>query len=66
MTLGTPVTQSAPAVSPAADFRYDGGPAAPLPIPAPAATSSAPVAEDLPIALKAAPAPYRYKAYGEK
>jgi hypothetical protein len=64
MTLGTPVTQSAP-VSPAADFRYDGGPSAPVPTPAPAA-SPAPADETLPISLKAAPAPYRYKAYGEK
>ncbi len=54
-------------------FRYDGGPANPVPMPKadpqqipPAGTSSA--ATDLPVSLKpkTTTSPYKYKAYGEK
>ncbi len=53
-------------------FRYDGGPAVPVPLPKadpqpiPPANSSA--STDLPVSLKpkAATSPYKYKAYGEK
>lgn len=54
-------------------FRYDGGPANPVPLPkadpqpmVPPSNSLAPT--DLPVSLKPKPAtsPYKYKAYGEK
>jgi len=51
-------------------FRYDGGPANPVPLPKTNATPgapAAPAATGLPVSLKAKPAsPYTYKAYGEK
>lgn len=74
VTLGAPAPQ--PMVQPVAPgdgtFRYDGGPANPVPLPkadpqpmVPPGTSAT---IDLPVSLKAKPAtaPYRYKAYGEK
>jgi hypothetical protein len=59
--------------APYGTFRYDGGPANPVPVPKadpqpiPPANSSA-TTNDLPVSLKpkAAPSPYKYKAYGEK
>jgi hypothetical protein len=53
-------------------FRYDGGPANPVPQVKPDAeprTQAAPAATGLPVSLKKEPkpaSPYRYKAYGEK
>jgi len=53
-------------------FNYDGGPAAPVPVPAVdpnAAPRPAPGSDDLPIALPGKPEPakpYTYKAYGQK
>lgn len=79
--LGTDFARPAPAapaqpmIPPAAPgdgtFPYDGGPANPVPAPQPDARPIPPsnpsVATDLPISLKPkAPAPYKYKAYGEK
>lgn len=72
VALGTPFAH--PMAQPAAPgdgtFRYDGGPAAPVPQPQadpqpipPAGTS----VTDLPVSLKPkAASPYKYKAYGEK
>jgi hypothetical protein len=58
------------AANPAGAFRYDGGPANPVPLPkadAAPSTPAAPAATGLPVSLKAKPArPYTYKAYGEK
>ncbi|MDY3560841.1 hypothetical protein R5W23_002090 [Gemmata sp. JC673] len=71
----TPLTQ--PMAPPAAPgdgtFRYDGGPANPVPVPkadpqpmGPPGNTASPT--DLPVSLKPKPAssPYKYKAYGEK
>jgi hypothetical protein len=55
---------------PTGGFRYDGGPASPVPFPRPDATPGATTqpATGLPVSLpKAKPSkPYTYKAYGEK
>lgn len=78
VALGTIVERpTAPPMAPPAvpgdgTFRYDGGPAIPVPMPKadpqpiPPANSS--VTTDLPVSLKpkAATSPYKYKAYGEK
>ena len=49
-------------------FRYDGGPANPVPEvnPDAALRSATPAAVGLPVSLKKETSPYRYKAYGEK
>jgi hypothetical protein len=51
-------------------FRYDGGPANPVPLPKPDATpkTAVPSSPGLPVSLKkeTSSSPYRYKAYGEK
>jgi hypothetical protein len=57
--------------APGDPFRYDGGPANPVPLPRPDAapkSQAAPAATGLPVSLpRAKPAgPYTYKAYGEK
>ncbi|MBM3980982.1 MAG: hypothetical protein FJ304_11985 [Planctomycetes bacterium] len=72
LNLGArPVPQPMPSVGPDGTFRYDGGPAVPVPLPKadpqliPPA-SPLPSATDLPISGKPKPAPYKYKAYGEK
>jgi len=63
---------AAPTAQPESNFRYDGGPVNPVPLPKPDTTSTtkatAPAANGLPVSLPAAkPAsPYVYKAYGEK
>lgn len=67
-----PNPMTAPTVPGDGTFRYDGGPAAPVPLPKadpqpiPPAGTLTPA--DLPISLrpKAANSPYKYKAYGEK
>ncbi len=71
-SLSRPIPQ--PMAPPAAPgdgtFRYDGGPANPVPMPKadpqtipPAGTSAS---NDLPVSLKSKTSPYKYKAYGEK
>jgi hypothetical protein len=73
LTLGARpvVPQPMPSVGPDGTFRYDGGPAIPVPLPKadpqliPPA-NPLPSATDLPISGKPKPAPYKYKAYGEK
>lgn len=70
-----PAQPMTPPAAPGGDgtFRYDGGPANPVPVPkadpqpmAPPGNTAAPT--DLPVSLKPKPAgsPYKYKAYGEK
>ncbi|MBA4062661.1 MAG: hypothetical protein C0501_02930 [Isosphaera sp.] len=61
----TAAREPAPAAPADGTFRYDGGPANPVPLPAPEAR---PAPAGLPVSLpKATPArPYTYKAYGEK
>lgn len=73
-----PSTSPAKPVSPAnGTFRYDGGPASPVPVPVeepsaqPAPAPVVPAADSLPVSLKLKPAnapakPYVFKAYGEK
>lgn len=66
----TPVMSLALASAGGSSFRYDGGPANPVPQVQPDAnpqTKTAPAAVGLPVSLKKETAsPYRYKAYGEK
>lgn len=66
-------TAAPPSTEPEADgtFRYDGGPANPIPLPKPDATpktTAVPPSPGLPVSLKkeTPSSPYRYKAYGEK
>ncbi len=72
VTLNNANAQVADASGSADTFRYDGGPAHPIPRPTPDATTMAqpvPPSVGLPVSLKkeVKPAsPYKYKAYGEK
>ena len=72
VTLASNTTAAKPATSGFdGTFRYDGGPANPVPQPKPDAnpsTRATPPATGLPVSLsKAKPtSPYTYKAYGEK
>jgi hypothetical protein len=67
-----PATQAIPQATeqpvPGGTFRYDGGPANPVPQPQPDPQAIPPAnPNDLPVSLKPkAPSPYKYKAYGEK
>lgn len=69
-SFARPMAQPTP---PDGTFRYDGGPAIPVPMPKPDVQPIPPAnpssATDLPISGKPRPAvvvPYKYKAYGEK
>jgi hypothetical protein len=53
------VVPLAPVADRPGTFRYDGGPASPVPLPKTDATS-------MPVSLKKPASPYTYKAYGER